>query len=100
MPNVNEILAKTLKATKAGKLQWELVGRDSFRTQIGKMFLTILSDDGQFIFTIYDDDGNQLDNSSGYHDDSEQVLYEAARRTALRVDDALDNLDRQLDELL
>jgi hypothetical protein len=98
--NVDDILSKTLAATRVGKLQWELVGRDSFRTQVGKLFITISSEDDQFTFAIYDNDGNLLDSSSGYYLNSESDLYEMARRTALKVDDALESLDQQLKDLI
>jgi hypothetical protein len=101
MPKVDDILTKALKATKAGNLQWELVGRDSFRAQIGKIFLTISNDDDrEFVFAIYDDEGNVLERSSGYFDYTQQHLYEAARRVALKVDDALASLDQQLNDLI
>jgi hypothetical protein len=97
---VDDILGNTLTATTAGKLRWELVGRDSFRTQVGKLFITISKDDNQFTFTIYDNDGNLLDNSIGYYTYAQAELYELVRRTALRVDDALESLDQQLKNLI
>ena len=100
MPKADDILNKALTATKVGKLGWELVGRDSFRTQVGKMFLTISQDDNQFTFTIYDNDGNVLESNSGAYYYPQQDLYELARRAALKVDDALEDLDQQLKDLL
>lgn len=100
MAKVDDILGNTLIATKAGKLQWELVGRDSFRTRVGKLFLTIAKEDNEFTFTIYDDEGNLLDSSLGYFTYPHADLYELVRRTALRVDDNLENLDQQLRDLI
>lgn len=100
MAKVDDILSNTLAATKVGKLQWELVGRDSFRTQVGKLFLAIAKYDNEFTFTIYDDDGNLLDSSAGYYSYTQADLYELVRRTALRIDDTLESLDQQLRELI
>ena len=100
MAKVDDILNNTLIATKVGKLQWELVGRDSFRTQVSKLFLTIAKDDNEFTFTIFDDDGNLLDSSLGYYTYPHADLYELVRRTALRIDDTLESLDQQLRNLI
>jgi hypothetical protein len=101
MPKADDILAKTLTATKVGKLKWDPVGRYSFRTQVGKLFLTISREnDDDFIFTIFDDDGNVLESSAGDNNYPQQTLYELARRAALNVDDALKILDQQLEDLI
>jgi hypothetical protein len=98
--NVDDILSKAFSATEVGKLQWELVGRDSFRTQVGKLYLTISRNDNLFTFTIYDDDGNPLETSSAPYTYTQADLYELARRRALKVDDALESLDQQLKDLI
>jgi hypothetical protein len=100
MPKADDILAKALAATKVGKLKWDLVGRDSFRTQVGKLFLTISRATDDFVFAIYDDDGNVLENNFGSYHDDQNTLYELARRSALNIDDALENLDQQLKDLI
>jgi hypothetical protein len=97
---IDDILSNAVAATKVEKLQWELVGRDSFRTQVGKLFLTISKDDNEFTFTVYDNDGNMLESSSGYYTYTQADLYELVRRTALKIDDALEGLDQQLKDLI
>jgi hypothetical protein len=104
MPKADDILTKALTATKVGKLKWDPVGRYSFRTQVGTLFLTISRENDNafvnFIFEIFDSNGNVLESSAGYQNDSQGTLYELARRTALNIDDALKNLDQQLEDLI
>lgn len=105
MAKVDEILPKVLTLTKLGKLQWELVGRDSFRAQVGKLFLTTSQDrnddgDSVYIFSIYDDDGNLLEDTIDIWHSEQRELYEQARRSALKVDEALESLDEQLKKLI
>jgi hypothetical protein len=100
MATANDIMNKAFRATQAGKLGWELATRDSYRAQIGNMFLTISRDDNEFTFAIYDNDGNLLETSPGTWVETQQRLYEIARRTALKVDDALEHLDQQLKDLI
>src|ERR1041385_757122 len=102
MPKAEDILSKALQAMKGGKLKWELVGTDSFRSKIGRTFRSVSKDDDEnYIFAIYDDDGNLLERSSDTHFGGafgygENELYEVARRDALNVDSALQILDDQL----
>jgi hypothetical protein len=107
MSKANGILSKAIQATKGDKLNWEPVRRDSFRVQVGKIFLDISRGDDGFTFGIYDKDDNLLEASSGTYlsgEDGlflgENELYELARRAALSVDQALEILDRQLSELI
>lgn len=94
MAKVDDIFPTVLTLTKLGKLRWELVGRDSFRAQVGKLFLTTSqdrNDDGAslYMFSIYDDDGNLLADTSDIWHSEQRELYEQARRAALKVDEAL-----------
>jgi hypothetical protein len=101
MPKADAILDKVIAATRVGKLTWELVGRDSFRSQIGRTYLSISKDEDDFTFAIYDDDGNILESvCSSLYNQAPQELYDQARRAALKIDDALEDLDQQLNRLI
>jgi hypothetical protein len=101
MPQASEILGRVIAATRANKLSWEPVGRDSFRTQVGNMYITISNNNNDsWTFSIYDDEGRILESSSGSYLTIEYELYESARRGALKVDEALEYLDQKLKDLL
>jgi hypothetical protein len=95
---VDDILVKVSNLMEQGKIDWTSVGRSSFRAKVDKLFLSITRDDGEYTFTIYDDEGNPLDSMSENWVESFQAkLYEQARRVALKVDQNLERLSRKLD---
>lgn len=99
---VDDIIAKIITLTDHGKLSWELVGRNSFRAQIDNLFVSVTKAEDEFYtFKIYNEDGYDLESSSDYGSASSHGhLFELARRTALKVDQNLESLDRRLDELI
>jgi hypothetical protein len=98
---VDEILAKVSKLTEQGKIDWNPVGRSSFRAQVDKLFLSISQDGHEYTFVVYDDEGNPLESASEVWTESVQAkLYEQARRLALKVDQNLERLSKKLDSLI
>ena len=108
MADLIQIAAKILAQTRAGKLQWESVGADTFSTSVGSTPLTIasktrrvpLGSEQWYRLTVLDDKGNTVE---AVDSDTEEailtVLYETARRNALKVDQVLDALSAKLDTL-
>jgi hypothetical protein len=72
---LEEILPKVLTLTKQAKLEWQLVGRNSFRTQVSKLFLAVSHAGNLFEFHVYDDDGNMLKVTAGQYNDPQNELY-------------------------
>lgn len=102
MAKVDDIISKIFALTDRGKLVWEPVSRSSFRAQIDNLFVSMTkASDEYYTFTVYNEDGYDLESSSDYGVGSPHgSLFELARRTALKVDQNLESLDRRLDQLI
>jgi|SRR5579863_2812161 len=108
MPDINdrELISKLLRATQAGKLSWETTAEpDRFAASYGgrwtitvdktinnegasDFFLTITNAQGEEVLRIWDQPDNVLPK-----------LFEQARRHALKVDEALGDLMKEIGEL-
>jgi hypothetical protein len=108
MPDINDtdLIAKLLRATQAGKPGWESTSTpDAFAASYGgrwtlavgksenesqgstDYYLTISNSQGEEILRIWDQPDNQLPK-----------LFEQARRHALKVDEALSDLIKEIGE--
>jgi hypothetical protein len=100
---VNTILART----REGKLSWEELSSSGFLTRVGQTMIVIdrSRSDGVPYLRITDESGKVLETIEFpvVSDDSVEellsILYELARRQALRVDETLSDLQRSLDRL-
>lgn len=109
MPDINdaELIAKLLHATEAGKLGWENTATtDQFAASYGgrwtltvdksanenqaamDYYLTITNSEGEEVLRIWDQPNNVLPK-----------LFEQARRHALKVDEALGDLMKEIGDV-
>jgi len=107
MPDINDtdLIARLLRATQAGKLSWESTGTpEQFSASYGgrwtltvdksvnddrsvDCYLTITNSQGEEVLRIWDQPDNYLPK-----------LFEQARRHALKVDQALSDLIKEIGE--
>lgn len=110
MAERSELVATVLARTREGKLDWEELSQTGFLTRVGQTMLVIDRPRGnqQPSMRITDESGKVLEvigdpvfsgGAALATVDLLSELYELARRQALRVDETLSNLKRQLDRL-
>jgi hypothetical protein len=106
MPEINDrdLIAKLLRATQAGKVSWQNTGTpDQFASSYGGRwtlavdkstdqgtdyyYLTITNSQGEEVLRIWDQTDNVLPK-----------LFEQARRHALKVDEAIGDLMKEIGE--
>jgi len=109
MPEINDkaLIAKLLAATKSGKLNWQNTATaDQFAASYGgrwtltvdkswndekgstDYYLTITNSQGEEVLRIWDQPDNVL-----------PTLFEQARRRALKVDEALEDLMKEIGDV-
>jgi hypothetical protein len=107
MPDINDkdLIASLLRATQAGKLGWESTSTpDRFAASYGgRWTLTVDkstndNDDTYFYLTISNAQGEEILRIWGQRDNVLPKLFERARRHALRVDEALGDLIKEIGE--
>ena len=100
-----DIITKILSASLEGKIDWKPTARSSeFAASFGGKW-TLLADSfqsqtGGLIedLTMKDSAGKQLIRITSRVDPRVSDLYELARRQALKVDEALEDLFKEIDE--
>lgn len=104
--NLVETLPTLLLRTQEGKLKWEEFGTNSFMAQVGGVFLSIQSMGVSYRISLLNEAGTTLEsddvNSFGSLEENfEQAkeLHTLARRQALKIDAAFDQLKKGLDSL-
>ena len=91
-----------LKATKDGRIHWEpTASRDDFRAPLGSGMVRVglQFDSNRFEFIVLDGKGREIESVYGIPERPELLadLYHSARHTALKVDDFLDHLIRDVE---
>jgi hypothetical protein len=110
MVDRSELVSAILARTREGKLDWEELSQTGFLTRVGQTMIIIdrPRDDQQPFMRIADESGKVLEVISGPVFSGGGILgsadlisevYVLARRQALRVDETLSDLKRNLDKL-
>ena len=96
MPTDSEFVQKLLQATERGQVDWHLAavgGR--WTVQVDEH----TTDPSIHYLTLRDSQGQELLSIGQWEHEAIPTLYEAARRRALKVNDALTEVIRDLDKL-
>ncbi len=107
MPVPAELVDTILARTREGKLTWEELSLSSFLARVGQTLIILDRPRGENLpfMRITDEVGKVLEVIEApisNPDESTEllsVLYELARRQALKVDETLSDLKRSLDKL-
>jgi hypothetical protein len=108
MPDINDkaLIARLLRATLAGKLNWENTATpDQFAASYGGRWTLTVDRSGNpgeegpsFYLTITNAQGEEVLRIWGQRDNVLPKLFEQARRHALKVDEALGDLLKEIGE--
>lgn len=107
MTSLSELVPTLTEKTRQGRLEWTDGGDRSFITNVNNVYVRVSYDNrSQSIdhrLSVLDDSGNIIESLTPSRDtldgDRLEELYDAARRKALRVDEALDTLKQALSRL-
>jgi hypothetical protein len=99
-----QLVAQLIEATNNGRISWEPTATpDEFTTSFRGKYSVIVANQGSlYTFRMLDDSGREmlkLEYNSEYYSDhlsAVERLFELARRTGLRVDQAVDEILHEL----
>ncbi len=97
-----ELIKIILERTREQKLSWTELSNTGFIAQIGQNSIAIdFLARGRYTLSITDAQGAILERAEAdeWHSGELKEIYEMARRQALRIDDALIRLKRNLEAL-
>src|SRR5258708_1448493 len=98
----SELIDTILTRTREGKLEWSELSRAGFTAPIGTNSITIdRVGGGGYVLRIANENGTVIERTTIEDRGSPTLeeIYETARRQALRVDETLYNIKRNLEEL-
>lgn len=103
MSDLNDLILPLHKATMDGKLTWSLEGERRISTLQGPGLIEIMEVDPYeaYQFTVRNRDGVVLESATIFDKDMiyfEHIkeIYQGVKRSALRVDETLDDIKRTL----
>ncbi len=105
MTDPSELVKTILARTREGKLGWEELSVTGYMTQVAQTRIVVDRSRGDRpVMRITDESGKLLETieSPIYSNSSEELLselYSSARRQALKVEEALSDLKRNLDKM-
>ena len=104
MPTDYEFVQKLLQATERGQVDWHLAAVEKrFNAAVGGRWTVQVdehtTDPSIHYLTLRDSQGQELLSIGQWEHEAIPTLYEAARRRALKVNDALTEVIRDLDKL-
>jgi hypothetical protein len=104
MPTDSEFVQKLLQATEEDRVDWHPAAVEKrFNAAIGGKWTVEVdehaTDPSIHYLTLRDSQGQELLTIGHWVDEAIPRLYEAARRRAFKVDDALSEIMRDLDKL-
>ncbi|MGD9614422.1 MAG: hypothetical protein AB7H90_08490 [Alphaproteobacteria bacterium] len=103
MAPLKELVQAIFEKTRAGKLLWSELASNAFLTNIGDNSAVISREGNNFDLVFRNSEGHVLEEiyagRSEYNEANLDELYEAARRQALRVNETLIEMKRNLDKL-
>lgn len=103
MPALREIVQTILEKTRAGKLLWSELASDVFLANIGDNSVVISGRGNSYDLVFRNSEGHILDEIDierpEYYEINLNELYDIVRRQALRVDETLIEMKRNLDKL-
>lgn len=105
MPKLADLLADILEKTEAGRLSWETSGSDSYRVIFdGAVGIVVsrrvipgtVANMTRYVVAVIDNKGETIESVSS---ESAHQIFDAARRSALKIDEKIDILKKKLDSL-